>query len=69
VNPAASVRIALVGTGCPVLPGVTVGVQRGRDVVQEVPADGGEVTWVLDARRVGADLLDRFDCPGAAPRP
>jgi hypothetical protein len=46
----------LVGTGCPVLPGVTVGVQRGRDVVQELPADGAEMTWVLDARRVGTEL-------------
>ena len=51
-------RIELVGQGCPVLPGVTVGVQRGGDVVQAVPADGGEVRWELEARVApGPDLL------------
>lgn len=50
------VRIELTGTGCPVLPGVAVGVQREKDVVQEVPADGADVTWVLEARRVGPEL-------------
>jgi Family of unknown function (DUF5990) len=49
-------RIVITGVDCPVLPGVTVGVQRGRDVVQEFPADGSDVTWVLDAALVGTEL-------------
>lgn len=36
--------------------GVTVGVQRGKDVVQEFPADGSHVTWEIDAQWTGADL-------------
>jgi hypothetical protein len=49
-------RIVLTGVDCPHLPGVTVGVQRGKDVVQEFPAEGSVATWVLDAQRVGSDL-------------
>jgi hypothetical protein len=49
-------RIVLTGVSCPVLPGVTVGVQRGKDVVQEFPADGSDLTWVLDADVVGTEL-------------
>jgi hypothetical protein len=49
-------RIVLTGVDCPVLPGVTVGVQRGRDVVQAFPADGSDATWVLDADLVGTEL-------------
>jgi hypothetical protein len=49
-------RIVLTGVECPVLPGVTVGVQRGKDVVQEFPADGSDVTWVLDAHVAGTEL-------------
>lgn len=49
-------RILLTGVDCPALPGVTVGVQRGAEVVQAFPADGSVVTWELDARLVGADL-------------
>lgn len=48
--------IVLTGVECPLLPGVTVGVQRGTDVVQEVPADGSPVTWTLEAQRSGSDL-------------
>jgi len=44
-----SVRIELVGLDCPVLPGVDVGVQQRRDVVQVHPAAGGELRWTLDA--------------------
>jgi hypothetical protein len=47
-------RIELVGTDCPVLPGVTVGLQRGTALVDERPAEGGTLTWSLDAR-VAAD--------------
>jgi Family of unknown function (DUF5990) len=51
------VRIELVGLDCPVLPGVTVGLQRGREVVDARPADGGVVRWVVEVRRVeGPDL-------------
>jgi hypothetical protein len=49
-------RIVVVGVDAPVLPGVTVGVQRGREVVQEVPADGSAVTWELEAQLAGTDL-------------
>ncbi len=53
----ARVRIELVGWNCPVLPGVTVGVQRGTEVVDEHPAEGGEVRWRLEARLIpGGDL-------------
>jgi hypothetical protein len=53
-------RIVITGVDCPVLPGVTVGVQRGRDVVQEFPADGSDVTWVLDAALVGTELREPY---------
>jgi hypothetical protein len=49
-------RIVLTGVSCPVLSGVTVGVQRGKDVVQEFPADGSDLTWVLAADVVGTEL-------------
>jgi hypothetical protein len=44
------VQIELIATGCPVLPGVTVGVQRGTGVVDQHPADGAEIRWSLEAR-------------------
>ena len=54
-------RIVVTGTDCPRIPGVRVGVQRGKDeVVQEQPADGADLTWELDARLVGADLRGPF---------
>ena len=33
-----------------------MGLQCGRDVVQEFPADGSPVTWTLDVHRTGTDL-------------
>jgi hypothetical protein len=53
-------RIVVSGIDCPRLPGVTVGVQRGAEVVQPFPADGSVVTWELDARLVGAELRGPF---------
>ena len=51
----------LTGIDCPRLAGVTVGVQRGKDVVQEFPADGSQTTWVLEAQVVGGhDLRGPF---------
>lgn len=52
-------RIEVVGTGCPVLPGVTVGVQRGADVVDVRRADGGDLHWTLEAQ-----LTDVHDLRG-----
>ncbi len=49
-------RIVVIGDHCPVLPGVSVGLQRGKEIEQEFPADGSVLTWVLDARKEGADL-------------
>jgi uncharacterized protein DUF5990 len=46
------VRIELLGVDCPVLPGVTVGVQRGPEVVDQHPADGTNPRWHLEARLV-----------------
>jgi uncharacterized protein DUF5990 len=40
--------LEILGTDCPVLPGVTVGVQRGRAVVDELPADGTDKRWTLE---------------------
>ena len=42
------VRVEVIGRDCPVLPGVTVGVQRRSEVVDEQPADGGRRTWAFD---------------------
>jgi hypothetical protein len=53
-------RIVVTGVDGPRLPGVTVGVQRGTEVVQAFPADGSVVTWELDARLVGSDLRGPF---------
>src|SRR3954454_3688933 len=54
-------RIELVGTDCPVLPGVTVGVQRAAVVLDERPSDGAEVRWVLDVGLVpGPDFTGAF---------
>ena len=53
-------RIVVTGVDSPRLPGVTVGVQRGTEVVQPFPADGSVVTWELDARLVGSDLRGPF---------
>jgi Family of unknown function (DUF5990) len=51
------VRIELLGVDCPVVPGVRVGVQRGRDVVDEHPAAGGELRWTIDAQVVEGAAL------------
>ena len=51
------VRIVILGTGCPVIEGVTVGPQRGRDVVDALPADGTDKRWELEAQLVGATDL------------
>ncbi len=51
------VHIELIGHDCPVLTGVTVGVQSGTDVVDEHAADGTADHWLLDVRLVdGPDL-------------
>ena len=44
--------IVVTGVDCPRLPGVTVSVQRGTDVVQQFPAEGSVVTWTLDAQPI-----------------
>ncbi len=49
-------RIVVTGVDCPRLPGVTVGLQRGREVVQQFPAEGSAVTWTLDAQLLGTEL-------------
>ncbi|MDQ6669783.1 MAG: DUF5990 family protein [Chloroflexota bacterium] len=46
-------RIEVLGVDCPVLSGVTVGVQRGSEVLDEHPADGTTIRWQLEARLVG----------------
>lgn len=39
------------------MPGITVGVQRGRDVVDEHAADGADITWRFEAQFLpGPDL-------------
>jgi uncharacterized protein DUF5990 len=43
------VLVEIVGVGCPVLPGVTVGVQRGAVVVDEYAADGSPLRWTFEA--------------------
>ena len=53
-------RIVVTGVDCPRLPGVSVGVQRGQDVVQSFPADGEDLTWEVDAPLVGTDLRGPF---------
>jgi Family of unknown function (DUF5990) len=51
------VHIELLGFDCPVLPEVTVGVQRGADVVEAHEAAGIDVRWLLEARLVqGPDM-------------
>ena len=52
--------IVVTGVDCPRLPGVTVSVQRGTDVVQQFPAEGSVVTWTLDAQLVGTELRGPF---------
>jgi hypothetical protein len=54
------VDIVVTGVECPVLPGVTVALQRRKDLVQEFPANGSPLTWRLDARLVEADLRGPF---------
>jgi hypothetical protein len=49
-------RVEVVGTNCPVLPGVTVGIQRRTDVVDEQPADGGLPRWVIDVEISESDF-------------
>lgn len=41
-------RVEVVGRDCPVLHGVTVGIQRRSEVLDERPADGGRPRWVID---------------------
>ena len=41
-------------------PGSGWALQRGKDVVQEFPADGSVVTWQLDAERIGTDLRGAY---------
>jgi Family of unknown function (DUF5990) len=48
-----AVLVQIRGTGCPVLSGVTVGVQRGREVVDELPADGTDKRWTVELIVVG----------------
>jgi hypothetical protein len=49
-------RIILNGVEAPVLPGVSVGVQRGSEIVDKVPADGSPVTWQFDATFARGEL-------------
>ena len=50
-------RLTIHGVECPTLPGVTVGLQRGREVVDERPADGSDKSWALELTVVaGPDL-------------
>lgn len=44
--------IEIVGTTCPDIAGVTVGVQHGSHVLDQQPADGTPKRWLLDARLV-----------------
>ena len=54
-------RIELLGTDAPVLPGVTVGLQRGASVADERPADGSELHWTIDVRVTpGPDFAGPF---------
>lgn len=49
--------LELIGADCPVLPGVTVGVQRASEVVDEHPADGTDARWMVEVRLFpGPDL-------------
>jgi hypothetical protein len=51
------VQIEIVGYECPRLPEVTVGVQRGREVVDVRAAADGDLRWLVEARLVdGPDL-------------
>jgi hypothetical protein len=52
-----AVRIELLGVDCPVLPGVTVGIQRGTEVVDQHAADGTDLRWHLEARLVDGSGL------------
>jgi hypothetical protein len=55
------VLIKLHGTGCPTLLGVTVGLQRVKDVVDERPAVGGDLRWDFEVTLVeGPDLRGPF---------
>lgn len=50
-------RLTVRGIDCPTLPGVSVGVQHRRDVVEEHPADGADKEWTLELTVVdGPDL-------------
>lgn len=50
-------RIDIIGVECPALSGVTVAMQRGTDIVDEHPANGADVRWLLGARLApGLDL-------------
>jgi hypothetical protein len=51
------VLLEIIGTDCPSLPGVTVGVQRGGEVVDEQPADGTDKRWAVELTAVqGRDV-------------
>ena len=45
------------------LPGVTVGLQHGPDVVEERAADGADVSWTLDVRVVDGGPRPDFRGP------
>ena len=38
------------GTGCPVVAGLAVGVQRGKEIVDSHDADGTDKTWTVPLR-------------------
>lgn len=50
------VRVEVIGKDCPVLPGVTVGVQRQSEVVDEQLAAGGRRTWAFDVEVKDGDF-------------
>ncbi len=49
-------RVEVLGTLCPVLPGVTVGIQRRAEVVEEQPADGGDRRWLIEVEVKDGDF-------------
>lgn len=48
----AHMRIEIVGSDCPVLAGVTVGIQRASEVVDQQSAAGGTLRWKAEVRVV-----------------
>lgn len=49
-------RVEIVGRDCPQLPGVTVGLQRGKEVVEERQAEGDGQRWVIEVDVRDGDL-------------